>query len=184
MLRKLELVHNVPNPAMVNLTKDCPAASRAAWLNSVLKDEDRHDANAASLSTSGVCGGFRVLLLGFPYGSLSQIKQRVKATGVMATASASNVEQLSDVAYMGLGLTHVVVNLDAFEDLAAGIDALIEFREDAPDIGVILLSERVGGDDFGSERSAICDATLKLPATTPRLAAGLLAASQSQRKIS
>lgn len=184
MLRKLELAHNVPNPAMVNLSKDFPATARESWLKSVLKDEDRHEANAASLSTSASCGSFRVLLLGFTYDSLSQIKQRIKATGVIATASASNVEQLCDVAYMGLGMTHVVVNLDAFEDLAAGVDALIEFRESAPDIGIVLCSERVGGDDFGSERSAICDATLKLPATTPRLAAGLLAASQSRRKIS
>jgi CheY-like chemotaxis protein len=121
----------------------------------------------------------RVLLVGFPPEHLSSLRESLRNLGVHVTAAASRVLQLPNVAEMGLAFSHVLVNVDAYEDVESGVDALAEFRASAPELVVVMCSMLVGGDDLGSERTLICDATLRLPVSMPRLRDGLLTATRN-----
>lgn len=147
-----------------------PQSRRAAWLASASRDADRLDAMAASKLEGEPLRTPRVLVIGFEKGHLSNIRQGLGAIGVLATATASNVHRLREFATAGLGFSHVIISFDAFGDVAEGVDALMAFRRIAPDVSVVMCSEHVGGDDFGSERARICDATLKLPTSAARMA--------------
>lgn len=119
----------------------------------------------------------RVLLVGVAAPDLAAIRQGLSFLEVGATAAASRVDHLADVVRMHAGFTHVLVNLDAFEDIDLAVEVLGRFRVEAPDIIVVLLSAQVRADAPGSERRQICDATLRLPLSTQRLRDGLLAAT-------
>jgi hypothetical protein len=78
----------------------------------------------------------------------------------------------------------IILNLDAVDDLIYAVDSLYSFRSRYPEIGVILVSSEVRGDDMGRERAAICDATLRTPLTTQRLKDALQTAiSHTQEAI-
>lgn len=176
MQPKLELVHSTPHPMGKPLGAPGRVQRRSAWFAAATLDVDRLEAEA---KTKLVVDSFletRVLLIGFTGPQLCEIRQTLRAIRVSATAAASNVGQLQDVAEMGLGFTHVLVNFDAFDDVEAGVDALMAFRSAAPELVVVVCSEMVSGDDFGTERARICDATLKLPTSATRLARGLVSA--------
>ncbi|MBE0455601.1 MAG: hypothetical protein IBX58_18365 [Roseovarius sp.] len=153
---------------------------RTASLDSVFEDADRHAAKTSDQLGANAFRNTRVLLIGFATGRLRDIRQDLRSIGVSVTVAASNVRQLHDVPNIELGVTHVIVNFDAFDDVIDGVDTLMAFRETAPDLVVVLCSEVVCGDDFGVERARICDATLKLPIGAPRLARGLLSAASNQ----
>lgn len=116
----------------------------------------------------------RVLVLGFETVERTWLRNSLRFIGVRVTATAPNVGQLAGVADMGLSFTHVIANLDGFESVEDAVDALLDFRQRAPQIVLIAVSSRVSGDDLGQERSAICDATLSLPLTERRLRRGLV----------
>lgn len=125
----------------------------------------------------------RVLLLGFPPVHLSSLRDSLRSLGVHVTAAAPSVMQLPDVAEMGLAFNHVLVHFDAFDDVEAGVEALIAFRASAPETIVVVCSALVSGDDLGSERALICDATLRLPVSTPRMREGLFAARNNHAEL-
>jgi len=133
--------------------------------------------SAAIRMDGDVFSDARVLLVGFPQKHLAGLRRDLRDLGVRATAAAPSVRQLPDVAGMGLAFSHVIVHFDAFEDVEAGVNALYDFRRSSPGMVVIACSEFVSGDDLGGERAAICDATLRLPVSTPRLRDGFAAAS-------
>lgn len=179
MQPKLELVHDTQNLIVNNAFPVIKERSRRAWLAAVLDDKERIELKTNQVFGENILANSRVLMLGFSAKTLADMRQILRRTGVVATASASNVRQLYDIPDTGLGFTHVIVNLDAFEDIDTAVDMLMDFRKRAHDVVVVACSEAVGGDDFGSERARICDATLKLPVTVSRLATGLTAASHN-----
>lgn len=125
----------------------------------------------------------RVLLVGFDPEHRVALREHLRSLGTRVAAATPGVEQLPSVAGMGAAFTHVVVGFDAFEDVEAGVDALLALRRNAPGLVVILCSAMVGGDDLGGERSAICDATLRMPVSRDRLRAGLVAATITHAEV-
>lgn len=176
MRPKLELVHVSPQPVTRKPDASRGPSRRALWLAAVTEDSTRLDAKIESRLLADTFRYTRVLLVGFSPEHLYDTRQRLRSIGVAATASASDVQQLHDVSCMDSGFTHVLVNFDAFDDVEAAVETLMTFRPRAPDLIIVACSEVVSGDDVGSERARICDATLKLPVSTPRLIDGLVKA--------
>ena len=123
----------------------------------------------------------RVLLVAFSPEQLDELREHLRNAGVNVTAATSNVRQLSNAGEMGAVFTHIFVNIDAFDDLETGIDVLRAFRKRFSHV-VVLCSAHVANDDLGSERSAICDVTLRLPVSLERLRQGLSAASSNSNE--
>jgi hypothetical protein len=118
--------------------------------------------------------GVRVLGLGFEQDERTSLRNGLRFIGVKATAIAPSVAQLKSVPAMGLAFTHVVVNIDAYESVEDAVAALIDFRIQSPITTVIAVSARVADDDFGTDRNAICDVTLRLPLTERRIRRSLI----------
>ncbi|PTV97629.1 hypothetical protein C8J27_101746 [Rhodobacter aestuarii] len=57
----------------------------------------------------------------------------------------------------------LLVDLDTLGGVAVMAESLMRLREGRPDISIVLLSEEVAGHDFGLERLALADITLRLP---------------------
>ena len=57
-----------------------------------------------------------------------------------------------------------IVSIDMFGGIAATIDQLFRLRDCAPHLPLIVLTSEVEGSDFTTERLALCDVTLKMPA--------------------
>lgn len=74
--------------------------------------------------------------------------------------------------------SHIVINLDDFASVVDAVDALLRFRKAQPECRVIAVSAFVGGDDFGFERRAMCDATLRWPLSRGRFDAALRASDE------
>lgn len=125
----------------------------------------------------------RVLLVAFSPEQLGELRDHLRTAGVDVTAATPNVKQLSNAGEMGAAFTHILVNIDAFDDLETGIDVLSAFRKRFSHV-VVLCSAHVADDDLGSERSTICDATLRLPVSPKRLRQGLSAASVNSNERS
>lgn len=153
------------------------AKDRVGEVGAVSDIADRLWSGAADRLDAERLAEARVLLLGFPPEHLAGLRENLRCGGVRATAAAPSVMQLRNVVEMGTAFSHVLVNFDAFDDVESGVDALVAFRTGAPGIIVVVCSALVGGDDLGSERALICDATLRLPVSAPRLRDGLVAAS-------
>lgn len=67
-----------------------------------------------------------------------------------------------------------VVDLDHFDTIDRCIDLCLLVRRLQPDCKIILVSEDVSRDDFGSERKPIADATLQKPVSRTRFLDTLL----------
>jgi hypothetical protein len=105
----------------------------------------------------------RILVLGFDMEGFVRIRDLLRQMNVLAVAAAPSIKQLGSIERMNLDFTHVILNFDAFIDTEHGVGALLEFRQAVPDVKIIICSSNVNGDDFGTERSSICDATLRFP---------------------
>jgi len=174
MQPRLRLVSDAGHPAEKKRTTRRDAALREGWAASKFADCDRLEVNAADALLAQLFQDSRVLLIGFAPGYLSDLRTSLRSIGVAATGSVSDVARLNDVSEDSLGFTHLLVNIDAFDDVNAGVEAFVKLRFDAPDLIVVACSEFIGGDDFGAERARICDVTLKLPVSAPRLVNGLV----------
>lgn len=62
----------------------------------------------------------------------------------------------------------IVVDIEHVGGVHAAVELCLDIRKERPDTKIILLSDDSERDDFGSERIAICDATLKKPLTHGR----------------
>ena len=78
----------------------------------------------------------------------------------------------------------LLCDLDAFAALEDAMEALIRFRQDNPEVAVVIGSKEFGGHDFSVERALIADASLKLPAGKTALGLVLGAAISNHRAIS
>lgn len=121
----------------------------------------------------------RVLLVAFEGNQLASLRDYMRTAGIQVSAATPNVEHLSINDVIGPEFTHILVNIDAFDDLEAAVDALSAFRRRFCHV-VILCSAHVAHDDLGNERSVICDASLRLPVSSRRLLQGLVTASANR----
>jgi hypothetical protein len=115
----------------------------------------------------------RVFVLGCGPVERVWFRDSLRQIGVKSISVEKSSVQLSPITSIAKSFTHVIVNLDAYESTEDAVDALLDFRKAAPDSVVIAVSSMVVGDDFGQERSAICDVTLRMPVTERRLRQGL-----------
>lgn len=111
----------------------------------------------------------KILLVGFDH----KLSLQLREVGVGTTAWTPRVASLGDMGALCNAFTHLVVNFDRFTDTEEGVDMLLDFRKRCPHVVVILVSSDVARDDFGSERAAICDATLRSPWSKERMRKGL-----------
>ncbi|PZX45715.1 hypothetical protein LY56_01740 [Roseinatronobacter thiooxidans] len=121
----------------------------------------------------------RAALMGFDHGSAARLREICAQLKVTHCAEFASVQILCNPGAMQAHDV-IILNVDAFEDVVQAVDVLHHFRASLPSIAVILISSAVRGDDFGSERLPICDATLRAPATLPRLKGAFRAAMSSQ----
>ena len=125
--------------------------------------------NAASFSDK------RVLLVGFAQQQRAALREMLEEVGVRLVATTGTVHNLGSISGMQSAFGIVIVDFDSFADTEQGVDELMAFRATSGHIPLMLCSARVKGDDLTSERSAVCDATLRSPTTCDRLRAGLSA---------
>lgn len=136
--------------------------------------QDRHEDLFASA---------RVLVLGFDARDLLSLNRCLQDLGVVTRDTTSDTSQLEHIVTIQSRYSVIVINAEAFDDLGSAIDTLLPFRRQTAGLGVVLISSRVLRDDFGPERRAICDATLRSPITAHRLRQGIEAALEhSSRK--
>lgn len=176
MQPKLELVYAAPHAISRNQSGVRTSMRRQAWLASAADATERLDATAAEKLVADAFQNARVILFGFSGKHQREIRHMLRSIGCMAIATGSDLRQLQDVCAMGMGFTHVFVNIDAFEDVEDAVVALMAFRSNAPGMILVAFSESVSGDDFGTERRRICDVTLKLPVSAARLTNGMVTA--------
>lgn len=62
----------------------------------------------------------------------------------------------------------IIVDIDHVGGVHAAIDLCLGIRKTRPNSRIILLSAETERDDFGSERLAICDGTLRKPVSHSR----------------
>lgn len=120
--------------------------------------------------------GSRALVMGFDVEELPLLRTTLRDLGASPVVSCGSVKQLGDISGMKFNANLLLLNLDRFDDVEDGVDAMLSFRSRHPETIVVLASHRVAGDDLGAERRMICDATLRRPLTASRLRDGLLGA--------
>ena len=116
--------------------------------------------------------------LGFSARELSDLRRVVGDAGPLLSSVQPVPELIVNRAQFEQS-THAIVNLDAFEAVEDAVDWLLNFRLTVPECIVVAVSSFVSGDDLGSERRAICDATLRWPISKHRFDAGLRAAEEA-----
>lgn len=112
-----------------------------------------------------------VAVLGFGVSATGSISEMLRDHGMLPYACISRPGTQDRLATIPDWVSHVVVNIDAFRDTGEAVDCLIAFRQQRPSVRVVAVAQSCTGDDFGSERQMICDATLRAPVSPSRLAA-------------
>lgn len=75
----------------------------------------------------------------------------------------------------------VILDLDSFGGILELSDDLMEFRAEAPEVPVLLLSSGFSQDDLSEERLPMCDASVRSPALSPSIAKGVKAAVENNK---
>jgi hypothetical protein len=126
----------------------------------------RDDAEQAKL------GGTKTFacLVGFSDPNLTKLVKLLRDVGVQKISLFTDISQLYEVVKWPTNsksnqqsFSHVFINLDSFRSLESGIDLLLDFRKIYRSARIILISAHSVSDDFGDEKSSICDITLSLP---------------------
>ncbi|MDD7972458.1 hypothetical protein [Roseinatronobacter alkalisoli] len=78
-------------------------------------------------------------------------------------------------------LDFVIVDVEHLGGVHQALNFCLAIRAALPDLKIILISDEVAGDDFGSERKPVCDGTLMKPISQTRLLDAVLICSQNQR---
>jgi hypothetical protein len=121
----------------------------------------------------------RGFIVGFDGSDILPLRQSLNAAGIDPDAGTGTILELNDIANSNADYSILVVNMDAFSSIDAGVDALLQFRDMRPDVTVVVASSAVAGDDLETSRRVICDATLRLPVSSDRLEKGLSAAVEN-----
>jgi len=128
------------------------------------------------------CHYKRAALVGFDHGGAARLREICTQLNVAQCTEFASVQMLCNPSLIQAHDV-IILNVDAFESLVQAVDILRQFRVSAPEVSIILISSAVRGDDFGSERRPICDASLRAPATLPRLKSAFRAAMSSQDTV-
>ena len=102
------------------------------------------------------------LLIGTDTGPLLRSWMRTAGFG-LRTEKDLNVA-VNRLCHVPSAASLVIVSIDAFGGIAATIDQLFRLRDCAPHLPLIVMTSDVEGSDFTTERLAMCDVTLKMPA--------------------
>ena len=117
-------------------------------------------------------GGTKIFacLVGFSDPNLTTLVKLLRDVGVQRTSLFTDISQVYEVVKWPTNsnsnrqsFSHVFINLDSFRSLESGIDLLLDFRKIYRSARIILTSAHSVSDDFGDEKSSICDITLSLP---------------------
>jgi len=115
-------------------------------------------------------------LVGYFEPNLSTVEKLLGDVGVQKTALFTDIPQVYDSITRPCNnkihqhdFSHVIINLDSFHCLESGIDILLDFRKAFKSARIILTSEHAVKNDFGDEKSSICDVTLSLPLNSTTL---------------
>lgn len=73
----------------------------------------------------------------------------------------------------------LIFDMDLPPDIQAGVDAMLAFRTQCPEIPVLLLSGSVQRDELSDHRCAIGDVTLRKPVSRERLMEGMTAVREN-----
>jgi DNA-binding NtrC family response regulator len=129
--------------------------------------------NAPSLSDQ------RILLVGFPPAQRARLREMLDEIGVRMFATTGCPRKLALMCDTAKVFGIILVDFDSFADTEDGVDALLAFRSKSQRVPVILCSAGFKGDDLSTERSAICEASLRFPTTRERLRVAMLAAIEN-----
>lgn len=79
-------------------------------------------------------------------------------------------------------LDFILVDESAAEDIRQLVEHCLFLRRALPEVPLLLLSPSVKGDDFGTERMAICDVTLRTPLSQAAFVRALRMARSNNRR--
>ncbi|NSY40998.1 hypothetical protein [Leisingera sp. ANG59] len=74
-----------------------------------------------------------------------------------------------------------ILDLDSFGGILELSDDLMDFRVEAPEVPLLLLSSGFSQDDLSEERLPMCDASIRSPAFSLSLAKGVKAAIENNK---
>lgn len=130
-------------------------------------------------SGSGVVAGRRIVMLAEAHSSiwrhvawLDRYTQGVQ-TFQSLTSLIAAVRDVDDVL--------MLISLDAFGDLGTALETLVNFRLDVPDCPIVVASRDFAGHVLSSDRRAISDTSLRLPASRAEIAICCGAAVENNR---
>jgi len=121
----------------------------------------------------------KICLFGMSHDDTGVALQVFKPKSVVPVRHCCDTLSLSDVDVDDAKTTVLLVNVDTLGDVEDAVDELIAFRKQYPAVIVMMVSACVLGDDFGTYRQLICDATLRSPISQTRLENGLAAAMEN-----
>lgn len=124
----------------------------------------------------------RAILIGFSDIQLHLMRSHLRNIGVNLIAFMPRLRSSVGTSPLDNIFTHAFINIDSFDDLEDGVDALLSSREKSKGMVTILLSRKVSGDDLEVSRTPICDATLKLPLSDERLRQGIIWGTENNRR--
>lgn len=123
--------------------------------------------------------GTTVLGVGFPPAATDKISAALKGAGSELVGFSPRLEPILKKPELVTAFSHVIVNLDMYQNVLQAVDDLLAFRKAAPKAAVLCVSKSVGADDFSLERRQICHATLRVPFGLDRLREGFIAATEN-----
>lgn len=93
----------------------------------------------------------------------SLLRSWLGRAGFSVTAQPTLDEMIDELAADPDNTGIVFVEIESLGGITQTIEALLEIRKIAPAVTLVLLSEKATVSEFGTERLAICDATVKSP---------------------
>lgn len=148
---------------------------------SMLDDVDRLFARMSYEFDMNTFADENILLLGFEKSEQIELSEIMASAGSERFSFGKETETLSNTQPVSEGWSVIIINLNSFDNILIAVDTLRRFREQHPEIGIVLVSSDVSGDDLSRERAPICDATLRAPLSTQRVKGALLEAAEARR---
>lgn len=103
----------------------------------------------------------------------------VKAAGVPMSGTQDLTRALEDQVWSAQDNSLLIVDIDSFGGPTKVVCPLMAFRRANPAVAVILISEEFSGNDLGTHRLAICDASVMRSASSSYAGLALRAARQN-----
>lgn len=120
---------------------------------------------------------------------ISSENQTLFQHAATAAANANSIVELSGIDEVkqriqaaGHGRSVLVIDIETLGDTSEAVEQLLEFRRDAPGVPVILCSRTFARHDFSMTRSAIGDASVRLPCDAVSVALALGHAIENNQK--